>query len=153
MRTFDIDAYPDADFAGLYEYEDSLGPICVRSHTGFVINVASCPVMWKAVLQSKATISTTETKVIALAAWWRELMPIIDTIDEVGKAVGLSLSEKTNLHIVIHEDNTRALILAQWVPPQFTPWSKHYAVKMHWCHQSCIAWKIVLHKTSTTEQL
>ena len=40
-------------------------------------------------------------------------MPIIDMIDEVGKAVGLSLSEKTNLHIVIHEDNTRALILAQ----------------------------------------
>ena len=28
-RALDIDAYPDADFAGLYGYEDSLDPICV----------------------------------------------------------------------------------------------------------------------------
>ena len=32
-----IDAYPDADFAGLYGYEDSSDPVCVRSRTGFVI--------------------------------------------------------------------------------------------------------------------
>jgi len=45
-----IDAYPDADFAGLYGYEDSLDPVCVRSCSGFVINVASFPVLWKAAL-------------------------------------------------------------------------------------------------------
>ena len=90
-RTLDIDAYPDADFAGLYGCEDSLDPVCVRSRTGFVINVASCPALWKAVLQTKVATSTMKSKVVALAACCRELMPIIDMVDEVGKqAVGLS---------------------------------------------------------------
>ena len=30
-RELNIDAYPDADFAGLYGYEDSLDSVCVRS--------------------------------------------------------------------------------------------------------------------------
>ena len=94
-----------------------------------------------------------ESEVVALAACCRELMPIIDMVDEVGKAVGLSRSEKTNMHIVIHEDNAGALILAQKVPPQFTPRSKHYAIKTHWFRESCIARQIVLQKISTTEQL
>ena len=42
-----IDAYPDADFAGLYGHEESLDPVCVQSRTGFVINMASCPVFGK----------------------------------------------------------------------------------------------------------
>ena len=35
-----IDAYPDADFSGLYNYEYHTDPVCVRSRTGNVINVA-----------------------------------------------------------------------------------------------------------------
>ena len=61
----------------------------MRSRTGFVINVASCPVLWKAVLQTEVATSTMESEVVALAACCRELMPIIDMVDEVGKAVGL----------------------------------------------------------------
>jgi hypothetical protein len=39
-----IDAYPDADFAGLYSYEDNNNPVCGRSCTVFVIIVSNCPV-------------------------------------------------------------------------------------------------------------
>ena len=38
-RDFNIDAYSNADFSGLYNYEEHNDPICVRSRTGFVINV------------------------------------------------------------------------------------------------------------------
>jgi len=138
-RTLDIDAYPDADFAGSYGYEDSLDPVCARSRTGSVINVASCPVLWKAILQTKAATSTKESKIVVFTACCRELMPIIDMVDEVYKAVGLSRSKKTNMHVVIHEDNAGALILAQKVPPQFTPRSKYDAIKTHWFRESCIA--------------
>lgn len=41
----DIDAYCDADFAGLWSYEDSLDPSCVKSQTGFVICLSSCPII------------------------------------------------------------------------------------------------------------
>jgi hypothetical protein len=45
-----IAAYPDSDFAGLWGHEDSLDPAYVRSQTGFVINVANYPVLWKSTL-------------------------------------------------------------------------------------------------------
>eukprot|EP00956_Cyclotella_meneghiniana_P040385 scaffold194139_cov44-Cyclotella_meneghiniana.AAC.1 len=38
-----IDAYPDADFAGLYGHEKNNDPACAKSRTGFVITVADCP--------------------------------------------------------------------------------------------------------------
>jgi hypothetical protein len=42
-----IDAYPDADFAGMYGYEKHDDPSYVKSQTGYVINVADCPILWQ----------------------------------------------------------------------------------------------------------
>ncbi|KAL7524697.1 hypothetical protein ACHAXR_002241, partial [Thalassiosira sp. AJA248-18] len=120
-KELNVDAYPDADFAGLWGYEDSLDPLCVRSRTGFVINVANCPVFWKSQLQTETATSTMMSEVIALAHCCRELMPILDMVDEIGEAVGLEQSESPKMHIRIHEDNAGALVLAQTLPPQFTP--------------------------------
>ena len=58
---------------------------------------------------------------MALAACCRELVRIIDMVDEIGKDVRLSHNKKTNMHIVIHKDNIGVLLLAQSVPPhEFT---------------------------------
>jgi len=46
-----IDAFPDADFAGMCGVERPDDPACVKSRTGFVINVANCPVLWMSKLQ------------------------------------------------------------------------------------------------------
>ena len=53
-----------------------------------------------------------------------DLMPIIDLVESVGNAVGLGNSMGPNMHVIIHEDNSGALILAKTVSPQFTPRSK-----------------------------
>ena len=37
---FNIDAYPDVDFSGIYNYKEHNDPICVQTRTGFVINVS-----------------------------------------------------------------------------------------------------------------
>lgn len=152
-KELNVDAYPDADFAGLYGYEDSLDPVCVRSRTGFVINVANCPVLWKSSLQTETATSTMEAEVIAMSSCCRELMPIIDMVNEVGTAVGLKSPDSPKMHIRIHEDNAGALILAQTIPPQFTPRSKHYAIKTHWFREQIIARGIELLKIETAEQL
>ena len=73
-----------------------------------------------------------QAEIIVLAACCRELMPIINMVHVVGTAVGLTHSENTKMHVTIHEDNAGALVLAQILPPPFTPASKHYAVKTHW---------------------
>ena len=51
-----IDDYPDADFAGLYGHEKASDPVSVKSRTGFVINVANCPVLWMSKLQTETCL-------------------------------------------------------------------------------------------------
>ena len=150
-QDLNIDAYPDADFAGLYNYKEHSNPVCVRSRTGYIITVAGCPVFWKSQLQTETATSTMQTEVIALAACCQELMPIIDMVHVVGTVVGLTQSENTKMHVRIHEDNAGALVLAQTLPPQFTPASEHYAVKTHWFCEKCTERKIFLKKISTIE--
>jgi hypothetical protein len=40
-----INCYVDADFAGLWGYEDRNDDSCVKSRTGYVINITICPVI------------------------------------------------------------------------------------------------------------
>ena len=47
---FLIECYPDADFAGLWGYEDPNDPHCVRSRAGWVITLAGCPILWRSSL-------------------------------------------------------------------------------------------------------
>ena len=64
-QSLDVDAYPDADFAGLYGYEDVQDPSCTRSRTCFIITVAGCPVFWQSKLQTETALSTMESEVVA----------------------------------------------------------------------------------------
>ena len=147
-----IDCYPDADFAGMYGHEDSSDPSCVKSRTGFVITVANCPVLWQSKLQTETALSTMEAKVIALAHCCQELFPIMDMVSLLGTKVGLPVSG-TAMNVSIHEDNAGALVLAETLPPQFTPRSKHYAIKTIWFREQIVLRGIRLLKIDTVEQL
>jgi hypothetical protein len=48
-----IDAYPDADFAGMYWHEKPVDPSCVKSCTGCVITFADVPILCKLQLRWK----------------------------------------------------------------------------------------------------
>ena len=147
-----IDCYPDADFAGLYGHEVTSDPASVKSRTGYVINVADCPVLWQSKLQTETALSTMEAEVVALAHSCRELFPVIDMVSELGPALGLPVGE-TTMNVSIHEDNAGALILAETLPPQFTPRSKHYAIKTVWFREQIVMRGIKLVKIDTIEQL
>jgi hypothetical protein len=58
----DINCYVDADFAGLWGYEDKQDQSCVKSCTGYVIFIADCPVLWVSRLQTCITTSTMEAE-------------------------------------------------------------------------------------------
>ncbi len=57
-----IDAYPDADFAGMYGHEDCTDPACAKICNRFIITFAECPVFWLSKLQTETALSTMETK-------------------------------------------------------------------------------------------
>jgi hypothetical protein len=123
-----IDAYLDANFAGMYGYERHDNPSCVKSWTSYVINVTKHPVMWQFKLQTKTVLSTMETEIVAILHCSHELIPIMQIVEFLGPAVGVPV-DCTSMHACIHEDDMAALILANTLPPQHTPWFKHYHYK------------------------
>ena len=75
--------------------------------------------------------STMEAEIIALAHSCKDLFPIMDIVESMAPVVGLP-NPKTSMHVSIHEDNVGELNLAETLLPQFTPHSKHYALKTVW---------------------
>jgi hypothetical protein len=156
--TIGVDAYPDANFAGLYCYEDNNDPVCVCSCTGYVITVAGCPIYWSFKLQTETATSTMEAEIIALGSCCHDLLPIISLFDEIGIAVGIKKpsdnnSDSSTMHVTVHKDNSGALILATTPPPQFSPCSKHYAIKTIWFCEKIIDKKIKVAPINTHFQL
>jgi hypothetical protein len=147
-----IDAYPDADFAGMCGHKKPVDPSCVKSCTGFVITFADGPILWKSQLQTETALSTMEAKIIALLACCRDLFPIIDMVESVTRQVNLPIGE-TTMKLSVHEDNSGALVLAKTLPSQFTPQSKYYAIKMIWLHEEIHKRCIQLLKIYTVKQL
>ena len=93
-----------------------------------------------------------EAEVVALAHSRRELFPVMDIVSSLGPAVGIPAGE-TKMKKTIHEDNAGAAILAETLLPQFTPQSKHYAIKTVWFREQIITRGITLVKIDTVEQL
>jgi hypothetical protein len=94
-----------------------------------------------------------EVEIIALAHCCRELFPVVDIVLEVGKVVGLTTEDLVSLHVSIHEANAGALILAETIPPEFTPRSKYYAIKTVWFWEEIQKRGVKLFKVETVEQL
>ncbi|KAL7483809.1 hypothetical protein ACHAW6_009450 [Cyclotella cf. meneghiniana] len=123
------DAYPDTDFTGLYGHADIINLECVKSPAGFLLMVLDCPMMWVSKLQIEMALSTMEAEIIALVHCCCELFPVMDIMKELGKVVGLDTEDMVLMNVTIHEDNVGALVLAETIPPKFTPRSKYYAIK------------------------
>jgi hypothetical protein len=140
-----IDAYPDADFAGMYGHEEHTDLACTKSRIGFIINFADCPVFWQSKLQTETAPSTMEAKIIALSACCRELFPIMDMVSPVTKSVKLPIG-RTTMNVSIYEDNSGPLVLAKTLPPQFTPRSKYYAIKTIWFREEIFKRDVQFHK-------
>ena len=54
-----LDCFCDADFAGLWGYEDDQDPVCVRSRTCYVMAMGGCTIHWTSKLQTEIALSTT----------------------------------------------------------------------------------------------
>ena len=93
-----------------------------------------------------------EAEIVALSFSCQSLFPVMDMVESLGLAVGIPAGE-TTMNVSIHEDNAGALILAQTLPPQHTPRSKHYAIKTVWFREQIVLRGIKLLKIDTVEQL
>lgn len=66
-KCFDLEVYADADFAGLWNVENTDDAVNVRSRTGYIITLSELPVSWSSRLQTEIAISTMMSEYIALS--------------------------------------------------------------------------------------
>jgi hypothetical protein len=81
-----LDCYVDADFAGLWHPSIADDPISIKSHTGYIITFANCPILWSSKLQTEVALSTTEAEYIALSQATRDLIPMKALLSEFSSA-------------------------------------------------------------------
>ena len=110
------------------------------------------PVLWISKLQTETALSTMEAEIVALAHSCKELFPMMDIVGSVGSAFDIPVGD-TEMKVSIHEDNAGALILAQKLPPEYSPRSKYYHIKTIWFREEVVKRGIKLLKIETVEQL
>ena len=71
-----LDCYADAYFEGLFKHEDDQDPVCVKSSTGYVMNLGGCTLHWLSTLQTWIDLSNLESECIALSQDMRDLLPL-----------------------------------------------------------------------------
>ena len=129
---FTSNVYVDADFAGGWGYEDPNDPACVRSRTGYILEVMGCPIAWKSKLQTDIATSTMESEYSALSMALRAAIPMLDVVKYIVSGFAETNRVVVKFLTTVHEDNQGALRLAQMEPGRNTPRSKFYAIKHHW---------------------
>lgn len=118
----------DADFPGGWASGDHPNHEAALSQTGFVIMYAGCPITWCSKLQTEIALSTTEAKYIALLQAMREVILFMNLMKEIKNVLPLKSAEP-DFYCPVWEDNCSCNMVAE--NPQFTPRTKHIALKYH----------------------
>ena len=71
-----VEMHCDADFAGLWGFENPQDPAVARSRAGWIIWVGGCPVIWGSKLMNQIALSTMESEYYALSYGMKELIPL-----------------------------------------------------------------------------
>jgi hypothetical protein len=150
-----FDVYVDASYTGDWDPQNAeWDPDTARSRTGYVILYASCPVIWASKLQSEIALSTTEAEYLAISTAIREVLPLMELIQEMQMhGCGLSATTPT-LHCRVFEDNSGAVELATSVKnPKMRPRTRHINTKYHHFRDKVQDGSISIHPVTTDEML
>jgi hypothetical protein len=111
---FAIGCYVNADFAGMWGYEDTDDPACVKSRTGFVIFIMDCPVVWTSKLQTDIATSTMESEYNSLSIAMRDVIPLQNLAQEIIRGLGHNNVRLTTFKTTVHETTRARSRLPRW---------------------------------------
>ena len=147
-----LECWVDASFAGDWDKEMAMDdPRTARSRTGFCISYAGCPIVWTSKVQTEIALSTTEAEYIALSTAMRDVIPIMELIEEATK-YGIPMNTvKPEVRCKIFEDNSGVVEMVQ--VPKMRPRTKHLNIKYHHFRELVREGKVTIHQVPTDEQL
>ena len=130
--SFQITAFPDSDFAGLFQRDPDDSPSSAKSRSGYVIKFCNSPLLWKSQLQPSIALSTSESEYYSLSQCMRSLLPIRSLLLEFFDVVDAPApfdAFAPNIQTVVFVDNTSALALAR--EQNITSRNRHYHCRFH----------------------
>ena len=119
-----VGCYADANFTGMWGYENPQDPIFARSRTGFVVTFSNCPLLWVSKIQIDIDLFTLHSEYVALPHSVRALLPLKSPIKEVIENLGIDCEDlKFVSSSTVYEDNNLDIVAT--TSPRMTPSSKH----------------------------
>ena len=94
-----------------------------KSRAGWAIFYAGCPVLAASKLETQITLSTTKAEYIALSMALRDVIPIMQLVEEIKSKGFPVICELPYVYCKAFEDNSGALELARL--PKMRPRTKH----------------------------
>jgi hypothetical protein len=125
-----LECYCDADFSGNWNREFAhVYPSTAKSQSRWIIFYAGCPISWTFKLQSQIALSTTKAEYITMSQALRDIIPIINLLQEMRERNFKVICIKPCVYCNIFEDNAEALELARL--PKLRPRTKHINACYH----------------------
>ena len=102
---FKNNVYVDAAFACGWGVKCSTNPDWVKSCTGYIIEIVSCPVLWVFIMQTTIATSTMKSKYIALLQACSAAIPLLAVIDCATKGLRFTKREKLTEYFFVNKIN------------------------------------------------
>jgi hypothetical protein len=152
-REHSFDCWVDTNFIGNWDrVHADVDPLTVKSRTGCIMTYAVCPIIWASKLQTKVALSTTETEYNAISTSLREVIYMMQIVDEIKPSIGLeTFDEAPTLNCKLFEDNAGVLEMARL--PKVLPRTKHLCVRLHHFREHVRKGLISMNKIPTQYQL
>ena len=81
--TRSLEVYADADYCGLFDQETALyDPVTAKSRTGYLVLYMGCPIIWASKLQTETALSTCEAEYGSCSEALRQVIPIMELLEE-----------------------------------------------------------------------
>ncbi len=121
------------------------------SQSGWVVFYAGCPITWASKLQSQTALSTTEAEHIAMSMALRDIIIIMDLIQEMKECHIPVIHSKPYVNCKVFEEDSGALELARL--PKLHPRTKHINVCYHHFHEHVQKGLIKIFPVGTSDQI
>jgi hypothetical protein len=126
-------------------------PSTAKSRTGYIVTYAGCPIIWASKLQTECALSTTEAEYNALSASLREVIHMMQIVEEAKRMDWKVFGGIPTVHCKAFEDNSGALEMARI--PKMRPRTKHLCVRLHHFREHVRNGSISINKIPTQYQL
>jgi hypothetical protein len=147
-----FECWVDADFVGNWDRVNAdVDPSTAKSRTGYVINYGGCPITWASKLQTEVALSTTEAEHNALSTSLREVIHLMQLIEEAKSKGWTTVDEAPKIHCKVFEDNIGALEMARL--PKMRPRTKHLCIRLHHFREKVRKGEISIHHIATELQI